>query len=169
LIPSDRQRVGVGQRVGREDRLDQQVEGEVACEVLQVEQEDLVDQDGYHDEDETHVVVHGDSRGQEDDQGDDEDAEVELLDLEVVLVVSLAQDVVFDSLEDAEEGACHLEDELIEGAEQCVDDEHVEGGKEEVVVHDRKEHTDAKEATQSYRPGQDVFYPRELSGHVVPH
>jgi hypothetical protein len=68
---------------------------------LQDEQEDLINQDGHDDEDETQIVVHGYGRRKENDQSDDQDSQIELLDLEVVLVISLAQDVILDSFEDS--------------------------------------------------------------------
>jgi hypothetical protein len=97
---------------------------------LQDQEQDLIDQDRHNDEDEAHVVVHGYRRRQEDDQGDDKHTEVKLLDLEVVLVISLPQDVVLYSLEHSQKRTAHLEDKLIEGAEYRVQDKDVEGGEE---------------------------------------
>ena len=114
---ADGEGVRVRERVGHEDRLEEQVERQVERQVLEVQEEDLVEEDRHDDEDETHVVVHRDGRGQEDDQSNDEDSKVELLDLEVVLVVTLTEHIVLNALEDSEEGTCHLQDELVEGTE----------------------------------------------------
>jgi len=142
--------VGVGEGVGDEDRLEEEVERQVERQVLQVEQEDLVEKDCHYDENETHVVVHGEGGCEEDDKGDEKDTKVELLDLEVVLVVTLTKHIVLNSLEDTEEGACHLENELVKGTEDRVDNEHMERGKEEVIMHYSQQHTETQASTNCY-------------------
>ena len=50
---TDGEGVGVGQRVGDEDRLEQQVQGQVKRQVLQDQEEQLIYQDRHDDKDET--------------------------------------------------------------------------------------------------------------------
>lgn len=82
--------VRIGEGIRSKYRFDEQIKWHVTCNILQNKENDLVNQNGHDDEDEAHVVVHGNGRGQKDDKGDNEDAKVELLDLEVVFIVSLS-------------------------------------------------------------------------------
>lgn len=103
----------------------QEVSREVGEDVLQVQQKDLVDHDAYDHEYEAKVVVHTNCRGQEDKQGNDQDAKVKLLDLEVIGVNSLPEDVELVTAEQAIKRRRHLQHHFIEGAESCVQEENV--------------------------------------------
>ncbi len=102
------QGVGVGQAVRREDRLQKKKNGEVGRQALQVQEQNLINEDTHNDEDKAHVVVHTDGRGQKDYQGYKQDAEVELLNLEIVLIVTLSDHIKFLSFEDTEQSCSHL-------------------------------------------------------------
>lgn len=59
VFTADLESVRIWKGVGREDGLDQKIEGQVAGDVLKNKQYDLIDQYCHDYEDKTHVVVHG--------------------------------------------------------------------------------------------------------------